>query len=161
MLSANDDGSTSSVPIGFTVDFLGATHGSLYVNNNGNVTFDGPLSTYTPFDLLSTSRSILAPFFADVDTRLGNIVQYGAGTVDGRTAFGVTWPGVRCYSASSTEGAGLNEFQVLLINRSDTGTGNFDIEFNYDQIEWEAGIASGGNTLCEGGLPAGRLCQRR
>jgi hypothetical protein len=45
----------------------------------------------------------------------------------------------------------LNFFQVLLIARSDTGPGNFDIEFNYDSIEWETGQASGGNALCQGG----------
>jgi hypothetical protein len=38
----------------------------------------------------------------------------------------------------------LNSFQVILVDRSDTGAGNFDIEFNYDQIQWETGDASGG-----------------
>lgn len=28
---------------------------------------------------------------------------------------------------------------MVLIQREDTGTNNFDIEFNYDRIEWEAG----------------------
>src|SRR6516162_5841169 len=37
----------SLVPIGFTVNFYGASFGSLYVNNNGNVTFDSPLSEFT------------------------------------------------------------------------------------------------------------------
>jgi hypothetical protein len=35
-------------------------------------------------------------------------------------------------------------FQLVLIERSDTGAGNFDFEFNYDQIQWEARNASGG-----------------
>src|SRR5207247_463688 len=38
-----------------------------------------------------------------------------------------------------------NSFQVVLIDRSDTGTGNFDIELNYGQIQWETGDASGGS----------------
>jgi hypothetical protein len=38
----------------------------------------------------------------------------------------------------------LNSFQLVLIDRSDTGTGNFDIEFNYDMILWETGDVSGG-----------------
>jgi len=33
---------------------------------------------------------------------------------------------------------------MILIDRSDTGTGNFDIEYNYNSIRWEAGDVSGG-----------------
>src|SRR4051794_25827405 len=68
-LPANDDGSTGAVNIGFTLNFFGTNYSNLYVNNNGNVTFDEALSTFTPFDLLSTSRPIIAAFFGDVDTR--------------------------------------------------------------------------------------------
>ena len=138
----NDDGSTGSVPLGFTADFFGTNYNSLFVNNNGNVTFDSPLSTFTPFDLSSTHRVIIAPLFADVDTRVGNAVTYGMGTVNGHPAFGVTWPGVGHYSVNTTK---LDTFQVVLIDRSDTGNGNFDIELNYGQIQWETGDASGGS----------------
>jgi hypothetical protein len=34
---------------------------------------------------------------------------------------------------------------MILVDRSDTGAGNFDIVFNYDQIQWETGDASGGS----------------
>jgi hypothetical protein len=68
-ISPNDDGSSDLVPLGFTIDFFGVSRDALYVNNNGNVTFDSSLSAFTPFNLLSTTRAIIAPFFADVDTR--------------------------------------------------------------------------------------------
>lgn len=55
--------------LGFTANFLGQNCSQLRVNNNDNVTFDGPLSTFTPFPLPTTSIPIIAPFFADVDTR--------------------------------------------------------------------------------------------
>jgi hypothetical protein len=150
-LAANDDGSTGPVQIGFPVDFFGTTYSNLFVNNNGNVTFDGPLSTFTPFDLTSTGQVIIAPFFGDVDTRRGAVTRYGPGTVDGRPAFGVTWPGVGCYNQQI---AVRNSFQVVLVDRSDLGEGGFDIEFNYDSIQWETGQASGGNALCAGGASA-------
>jgi hypothetical protein len=67
-LPANDDESTGEITLPFTVNFFGLNFSSLWVNNNGNVTFDGALSTYTPFDLTSTGTQIIAPFFADVDT---------------------------------------------------------------------------------------------
>lgn len=142
-LPANDDGSTGLVNMGFSVDFFGVVRSQLYVNNNGNITFDAPLSTFTPFNLSTTNRQILAPFFGDVDTRgAGNTpVTYGTGTVGGRDAFGVNWVNVGYYFQSVDK---LNSFQLVIIDRSDIAAGDFDFEFNYDQIQWETGDASGG-----------------
>lgn len=152
VLPANDDDSTGIVAIGFPINFFGTTYTQLYVNNNGNVTFTGSLGTFTPFGLLNASTPIIAPFFADVDTRGAGsgLVHYGTDTVDGHPAFGVEWPAVGYYSGHTNK---LNTFELVLINRSDTGAGNFDIEFNYDQIQWETGDASGGSNGL-GGSPA-------
>lgn len=145
-LAANDDDSTGLLNIGFSANFFGTTYTQLYANNNGNVTFDAELSAFTPFNLLSTSSVIIAPFFADVDTS-GNgsdLLRYGTGSFGGHDAFGVTWAGdgVGYYGARVDK---LNKFQLLLVERADTGAaGNFDIYFNYDQIQWETGEASGG-----------------
>lgn len=150
----NDDGSTGPVPLGFDINFFGSTFSSLFVNNNGNVTFDFPLGTFTPFDLTSTGQVIVAPFFADVDTRAaGEPVRYGSGTVDGHPAFGVSYLDVDCF-ASSAARTGRNFFQLVLISRADRAAGDFDIEFNYDRIQWETGQASGGNADCLGGAAA-------
>ena len=43
---------------------------------------------------------------------------------------------------------------MIIIDRSDVTTGDFDIEFNYDQILWEAGRDSQGDASCLGGNPA-------
>jgi hypothetical protein len=151
IFAGNDDGSTGLVPLGFTANFFSQSYTSVYINNNGNLTFDTPLSEFTPFPLASTQHVIVAPFFADVDTRVGNVVTYGAGTVDGHNALGVTWPGVGCYLENISA---LNYFQVVLIDRSDVAAGDFDIEFNYNSIQWETGQASGGNGQCQGGSAA-------
>lgn len=142
-LAANDDGSTGAVNIGFTVNFFGVNSSTLFVNNNGNVTFDAALSTFTPFDLQSTARQILAPFFADVDTRGAGsgLVQYGQDNIGGRSVFGVNWIGVGYFSQATNK---LNSFQLIITDRSDIAAGDFDFEFNYDQIQWETGGASGG-----------------
>lgn len=68
-LSANDDGSSAAVPIGFPINFWGVTHTALFVNNNGNVTFGVPLSAFTPFGLVGTRQAIIAPFFGDEEIR--------------------------------------------------------------------------------------------
>ena len=41
----NDDGSSSLVSLGFALNFFGRVRAEGYVNNNGNITFDAPLST--------------------------------------------------------------------------------------------------------------------
>ena len=147
----NDDGSIGPVPLGLTARFFGNTFTSVFINNNGNLTFDASLSTFTPFNLNTTRRSIIAPFFADVDTRVGNTVTFGPGVVNGRPAFGVNWPGVGCFSRITSV---LNFFQVLLVDRQDRAPEDFDIEFNYDSIQWDTGQASGGNFICQGGAAA-------
>ncbi|MEP6963243.1 MAG: nidogen-like domain-containing protein, partial [Acidobacteriota bacterium] len=68
-VARNDDGSSRLEGLGFTINLFGKTRTAVYVNNNGNITFDSALSTYTPFGLKGTEREIIAPFFADVDTR--------------------------------------------------------------------------------------------
>src|SRR6185312_6038731 len=76
---------------------------------------------------------------------------YGPDTINGHPAFGITWPGVGCFAVNTSV---LNFFQVLLIDRSDSAPGDFDIEFNYNSIEWDTGQASGGDSQCQGGAAA-------
>jgi hypothetical protein len=142
-LVRNDDGSTGSVAIGFTLNFNGVNHSNLFVNNNGNVTFNAPLSVFTPFAITSGSTPMLAPFFADIDTRnLGSSeVQYGHDVIGGHNVFGVNWINVGYYFSQADK---LNSIQLIITERADTGAGNFDFEFNYDTILWETGSASGG-----------------
>jgi hypothetical protein len=154
-LAANDDFSTDAVNVGFSLNFFGTVANQVYVNNNGNITFTGPLSQFTPGDLTGSDGGlpIIAPFFADVDTTGAGsgLVTYGTDTLCGRAAFGVDWVNVG-YFASHVDK--LNSFQLILVDRSDTGAGNFDIEFNYNSIQWETGDASGG-TNGLGGISAG------
>ena len=146
-LPANDDGSSGLVTLPFTIDFFGSNYSGLYVNNNGNVTFNSAQSAYTPYGLGSGytgGQPIIAPFFGDVDTRGAGsgLTSYGTGTYAGHDAFGVTWPDVGYYDSATDK---LNTFQLIIVDRSDTGTGNFDFYFNYGQIQWETGSASGGS----------------
>ncbi len=143
-LPRNDDGSSAAVDLGFSIDFFGATYGQVYVNNNGNVTFDSALPDYTPTDLSGTQRVIIAPFWADVDTRPSNggSVSYASTTFEGRQAFCVSWIDVG-YFANHTDKS--NTFQLLIVSRADVLAGAFDIVFNYDRIAWETGDASGGS----------------
>ncbi|MBV6434145.1 MAG: hypothetical protein IANPNBLG_04390 [Bryobacteraceae bacterium] len=139
----NDDGSAPLESLGWTLNFFGRLRTAVFVNNNGNLTFDAPLPTYTPFGLNGVNREIIAPFFADVDTRGpgSNLVTYGRDTINKQKAFAANYVNVGYYASHDDK---LNRFQVVLIERPDTGDGNFDIEFNYERILWETGDASGG-----------------
>lgn len=55
--------------------------------------------------------------------------------------FVANWVGVGYYPSASNL---LNSFQMVLVDRSETGACNFDIVFNYNGILWETGGASGG-----------------
>lgn len=171
-LPANDDGSSTEVPFGFPIRIFpslqnpGPWTGG-YVNNNGNITIGVAVANYTPQPLQTSAEklygviALFAPFWGDVDTQSANypdarskVVSYGPGTINGNPAFGANWVDVGYYFSSQDK---LNSFQMILISRvADTGvTGDFDVEFNYNQIQWETGshISSGGINGY-GGFPA-------
>lgn len=149
VLPANDDGSTGQVNLGFSANINGTTFTQTFVNNNGNITFLSALGTFTPSAISSGAFGpIIAPFFADVDTRApGSLpVTYGTATLNGRTVFGVDYIHVGDFPSQPI----FNDFQMILTDRSDIAAGDFDIQFNYDTVVWESGTASGAS--------AGGLC---
>ena len=153
ILSGNDDNSTGPVGLGFTANINGTNYANAYVNNNGNITFDNVLSSYTPAAIQTGSFGpIIAAYFGDVDTRASGSgkVTYGASTLDGVNVFGVNYINVGVYSQQPI----YNSFQLILTDRSAIGAGDFDIQFNYDSILWEAGTASGAGTGGLGGVSA-------
>ncbi len=152
-LAANDDGSTGQVGLGFTANINATNYTQTYVNNNGNITFNNPLGTFTPSAINSGAFGpIIAPFFADVDTRGAgsSLVSYGSATLGGFNIFGVNYINVGAFSTLPI----YNSFQMILTGRSDISAGDFDIQFNYDSIVWESGQASGSNSSGLGGTSA-------
>ncbi|MEI2786548.1 MAG: nidogen-like domain-containing protein [Candidatus Nanopelagicales bacterium] len=144
-LPRNDDGSSSQLGLPFDITFGGESFDTAWVNNNGNVTFDGEMSTYTPFGLAGTSRQIIAPFFADVDTRAEGsrpvTYSWGTTTYQGRSALCVNYIDVGYFQEKADK---TNAFQLVLVDRNDVSPGSFDIMFNYRRVAWETGDASGG-----------------
>lgn len=147
-LSAGDDNSSGAIDITSVfgsagINFFGHSYTSLYVNNNGNITFNGPNSTFTPSQInAGFGNPIIAPFWADVDTRGAGHVYYDLDPVDG--VMTITWDHVGYYSAHTDR---LNSFQVVLVNE---GGGNFDIVYRYGGIQWTTGDVSGGQAARAG-----------
>ncbi len=157
-MGRNDDGSSARIDITSVfpqgVNFFDGIYSSVYINTNGNITFNAPLSTYTPSPFPIASRPTIAPYWGDVDTRAGVTNEPYANNVyyafpDNNTMV-VTWHNVGYYSFRTNK---LNDFQLVLINQSQTGDGNFDVEFRYNRLEWTTGNASGGSNGL-GGTPA-------
>ncbi|MBP6835359.1 MAG: hypothetical protein KA978_31535, partial [Deltaproteobacteria bacterium] len=51
--------------------FFGRSYNSFYLNTNGNITFNEELSQYTPDAFPVADQPMIAPWWADVDTRGG------------------------------------------------------------------------------------------
>jgi len=145
-----DDTSNYVVNLPFSMNWNGTSYTNIYINMNGNCTFGAAYSGYNPSTTLAgTNLSILAPFWADVDTRntASGQVTYSSTAVgstplvDGRPAFFVNWINVAAYNAQASP---LNSFQLVIVDRSDTGAGNFDVMYNYDKVTWD--IATSAST---------------
>lgn len=139
-MGRNDDGSSNLLNLPFSINFFGSAFNQFYVNNNGNLTFRAPLSTFTPNPFPVTNQPMIAPWWADVDTRPANAGAVYVASPNPNT-IAVTWNKVGYYNSNTDR---LNSFQVLLLNRADTGLGNFDIVFRYDQLQWTTGDVSSG-----------------
>ncbi|MCB9506853.1 MAG: DUF4215 domain-containing protein [Myxococcales bacterium] len=146
-----DDNSSAAIDVrpvfgsqGITL--YGVDYTSVYVNTNGNVTFDGPFGTYTPFAFPGGTKMV-APFFADVDTRVdrgaSNLVYWALDTTSSPRRFIVTWYDVDYFSMARAPGS--NTFQAIFYDRSDVIPGAFDVEFRYGAINWTTGDVSGGS----------------
>jgi hypothetical protein len=122
------------------VNFFGQTYNSYFINNNGNLTFESSLSTFTPNPFPQSDVPMIAPFWGDVDTRCDACGNVYLGSPDENTLV-VTWDSVGKFNEDSSE---TNTFQLVMIDRADTGAGNFDVEFRYDNIDWVSGSASDG-----------------
>lgn len=151
-LAPNDDGSSEALRLPFEIDYFGQTFSQFFVNNNGNITFNSPLSGFTPSPFPVAQQPMIAPWWADVDTRgtrdgISNRVWVNSPNA---STVVVTWDEVGYYVGHTDKS---NSFQLVLQSRADTGRGNFDAQFRYRQLQWTTGDASDGSAGF-GGTPA-------
>ncbi|XP_038073810.1 sushi domain-containing protein 2-like isoform X2 [Patiria miniata] len=176
-LPPNDDGSSGEIPITIPFPFFDHNHDSLFVNTNGVISFLIQVSQYTPSPFpLDGDRRVVAAFWGDVNIWFGGNVSYRElhrtpsneelfGQADGiiRQAFIdqskfssswmfiVTWDEVPFFGAGGEALQITNTFQALLVTN---GRHSFAV-YNYEDIRWTTGTASGGNSSNGlGGIPA-------
>lgn len=143
----NDDQSTGFISIPFNFCLYGTNYTGLYINNNGNVSFDGPYTTFSSSPFPDPDYVMVAPFWGDVDTRGTGSVRYKVTP----TAVYVNWVGVGYYNSQTDK---KNTFQLIITDGNDPilPNGN-NIAFCYGDMQWTTGSASQG-TNGFGGTPA-------
>jgi gliding motility-associated-like protein len=147
-MAPNDDGSTGLLNIPFTFCLYGNNYSNLYINNNGNVSFGAPYSTFSSFPFPDPGYIMVAPFWGDVDTRGTGVVKYKITP----TAMYVNWEAVGYYSSYTDK---VNTFQLIITDGTDPilPAGN-NIAFCYGDMQWTTGDASGGAGTGFGGVPS-------
>ena len=147
----NDDGFRGPIDFGYTLtNFFGNDYTQFFLNNNGNVTFGAGLSDYTPEGPQGATVPVIAPFFADVDTRgaLSGVVYYDT-SIPNETI--ITWDHVGYFGAHDDK---LDTFQLVIRGPNFViPPGEGQIGFFWTTMQWETGDASGGSGGF-GGTPA-------
>lgn len=133
------------ISFGFNFDFYGNTYSGIWVNSNGNMTFNGCNSGWSHPNVPDGGNVLVAPLYGDFNPSGGGDVYANViGTAPNRQAV-FTWYVVPEFSDGSN---GPNTFQAVL------SEGSNDILFGYnglttDGINWsgdlsmDVGISSG------------------
>jgi hypothetical protein len=140
-ISNLDDGSSALVNLPFQFDFYGELLSSLYININGNVSFNEPYWEYSSTGFPINDFKMVAPFWADVDLRGAGEIWY---KINANSIY-INWVGVGYYNSNSDL---LNTFQLVLSDGTDPyiGLGN-NVAFHYGDMNWTTGSASGGMSI--------------
>lgn len=147
--SRNDDDFSVAIPLQFNFNLYGQPWNTIYINNNGNISFGQSFCTFTPSGFPIADFPMVAPFWADVDTRpAGSGVTYYKSEAN---RFTVTWDNVGYFGNHDDK---LNTFQLIISDGTDPemGLGN-NVCFCYGNMDWTTGDASGGQGGF-GGTPA-------
>ncbi|WP_343633002.1 nidogen-like domain-containing protein [Fluviicola sp.] len=153
-MQPNDDYYSNLISLPFTFDFYGNTYNSLYINNNGNISFLAQYPTFTANPFPDAQYNMIAPFWGDVDTRDSLMMGGSNGNVWYKmtpNALVVVWDQVGYYNV---HGDKRNTFQLVISDGTDPliPIGN-NVSFCYGDMQWTTGDASSGINGF-GGVPA-------
>jgi hypothetical protein len=145
----NDDGSSPLIQLPFIFNFYGQQYTSVYINNNGTISFDEPYWQYTPTGFPVAGFPMIAAFWADVDTRNPNsgLVYYKVE----RNRLVIIWDKVGYFNSKADK---FNTFELIITDGTDPliGLGR-NVCFSYGDMQWTTGDASDGSNGF-GGVPA-------
>ena len=176
-LTLTNNASTIAVPLGFPIDFGGGAVSSLFINENGIVSFTAPITSTSFTSLSALGQPVIAPYFADLTsvTFVGSVFEMSgqhfgqlmyqrgsAAAVEGSDgnfdqadevpAFSVLW-----YGPTNTDGVQIFT-QIVIYSHTSSGAGDFDLRIRYGNADTDAyntgtgasgiaGLQLGTNTL--------------
>jgi hypothetical protein len=139
----NDDASSTPITLPFTFNFYGMNSSTVYINNNGNISFNTYYSQFTANPFPDPSYNMIAPFWGDVDTRNPSDSCGAVYFKITPTAMIVKWERVGYYNAHTDK---LNTFQLIITDGTDPllPPGK-NVGYCYGDMEWTTGDASNGS----------------
>ncbi|KAG1930473.1 sushi, nidogen and EGF-like domain-containing protein [Pimephales promelas] len=167
---ADDDGSSSVIPLLSPFLFFGRTYQQIYVNNNGHLTFNQPSRQYDPYSFPNNGgQDIIAGLWTDLDNRVRGVVsyhQYANGSVLTRATqdinnhfpnlafsaswvFVATWNKVPYYPIATTETSfqvvliSGTHFSFILMNYGDIAETGLPVEAGYDGVNTDYFVIPG------------------
>ena len=147
-MNSNDDGSSDLIILPFEFCFYyNQPQTAMYINNNGNISFEEPYYTYSANGFPDPDFVMVAPFWADVDTRGTGEVWYKVTS----TYAIIRWHNVGYYNSQTDK---INDFQLIITNGTDPIVpGGNNVSYCYGDMQWTTGSASSG-VGGFGGIPA-------
>jgi len=132
--------STNNIALPFSFNFFGVNYDSVFINNNGNISFGASYGTFTALPFPNNTFQMIAPFWADVDTRdsASGLVYYQITA----THLIVKWENVGYYAMHSNL---LSTFQLIITDGTDPIVpAGSNVSFCYGDMQWTTGDASSG-----------------
>lgn len=148
-VTAADDGwaTVSPLTLPFTFCFFGDSKTQVWLNNNGNISFNGGISAFSSSAFPSVGNEMIAAFWADFD--------FGAqgGSIHATitpTAAIFNWVNVGYFSS---QGDKRNTCQIVITDGTDPLINAGNAAIHYADMQWTTGSASQGVNGF-GGVPA-------
>ncbi|XP_030611107.1 IgGFc-binding protein [Archocentrus centrarchus] len=159
--SLSDDGSSPQIALLRPFLYFGRTYNNIYVNHNGHLTFNSPLSQTSSQRFPQRTRDVIAPFWTDLDNRRNGQIyynQYTSGSVlqqatqdinqyfpglnfNANWVFVATWYEVAYYPTTGTRTTvqavliSGGQYTFVLMNYGIIASTTRDVQAGYDTID--------------------------
>ncbi len=138
VLPYTDDATTPLIQMPFNFCYFGTNYTQFRISTNGNIQFLTNSVAFSSTGFPNTTDNMIAPFWADVDTRGTGNLSYKLTP----TALIVKWDSVGFYNSHTDK---INTFQLIITDGMDSLVPNGNnVSFCYGDMQWTTGDASSG-----------------
>jgi hypothetical protein len=122
--AAGDDGTQTSIPIGFTFNYNGADFSTFGISTNGTIQLGTTATSYT--NALASNANVIAPLWDDNNLSAGSIKYMVSGSYPFRVLT-IDWNNVSVGGSGSTSNS-VNQYQIKLFETSNI------VQFEYGNL---------------------------